>query len=436
MKKKLFPAIVIMLLFFAGCNKIDFDLFGPKPPPGKSYDAQVATAWLKLQTEISKTTPGFSPGVTGRAFAYTGLTLYESIQPGANGFLSLAPQVAGGLLLPKATNKNKYYWPASANKAMADITRAFYAATTAANKVTIDSLEAAFAAKFQTEARAEEIANAVEFGKTVASSIFDWAKLDGSQNTYPPYVAPVGPGLWVPTPPAFAAPAAPYQGTYRSFVSDIANKAALPPPISYSETQGSAFYNMANEIYTISLSLTAYDSTTVRYWADLPGQYNGPAHFTNVVTQLIVKEKLNLLEAAIVYAKHGIAMNDAGIACWKTKYQYNLLRPITYIRNVLGHGTWNSVIATPPHPEYSSAHAAIMKAGATVLEDIFGKHYEFTDRSFESTYGARHYKSFSEYAAEGAWSRIIGGIHYRQSGDAGLVQGKKVGELVNKLRFR
>ena len=193
---------------------------------------------------------------------------------------------------------------------------------------------------------------------------------------------------------------------------------------------------MVEEVYNISQSLTARDSITVRFWGDLAGQYNGPQHFTNVATQIIEKEKLPLFEAAMAYAKHGIAMSDAIIVVFKTKYAYNLLRPITYIRSVMAHPTWNSVIATPPHPEYTSAHAVVMKAAAVVLENIFGTNYTFTDNTFTSTYGARTYASLSQYADEGTWSRVLGGLHYRQSADIGLQQGKKLGDLVNAIKFK
>ena len=147
-------------------------------------------------------------------------------------------------------------------------------------------------------------------------------------------------------------------------------------------------------------------------------------------------KKLKLDEAALVYAKHGIALNDAGISCFKTKYQYNLIRPISYIRNVMGHGSWSTVIPTPPHPEFSSAHAVVGRASSVVLESFFGKKCSFTDRTHEALYGARSYNTLEDYAKEGAWSRVLGGIHYSPSAVAGLEQGRKVGLMVNNLPFK
>jgi len=102
----------------------------------------------------------------------------------------------------------------------------------------------------------------------------------------------------------------------------------------------------------------------------------------------------------------------------------------------MGYTTWNAVIPTPPHPEFSSAHAVVAKASSVALESFFGKKCSFVDRTHEALYGARTYNTLADYAAEGAWSRVLGGIHYHPTADYGLIQGKKVGDLVNSLPFK
>jgi hypothetical protein len=151
---------------------------------------------------------------------------------------------------------------------------------------------------------------------------------------------------------------------------------------------------------------------------------------------LIQQNNLKLDEAAVVYAKHGMAIYEATISVFKAKYTYNLIRPISYIRNVLGHSTWTTVIGTPAHPEYPSAHATIGGASYTILENIFGQNHSFTDRTHEKSFGARSYTSIKAYAVEAANSRFLGGIHYRFSADVGLEQGEHVGELINKIQFK
>jgi hypothetical protein len=70
------------------------------------------------------------------------------------------------------------------------------------------------------------------------------------------------------------------------------------------------------------------------------------------------------------------------------------------------------------------------------LENIFGKNYLFVDRTHENLYGARSYKNLKEYAIEAGWSRVLAGIHYKPSADVALAQGDKVGNLVNKMKFK
>ena len=193
---------------------------------------------------------------------------------------------------------------------------------------------------------------------------------------------------------------------------------------------------MVNGLYTTSLSLSHEDSIIAKFWGDQPGNLNVPAHATNILTQLIIKNNFNLGEAAAAYALHGIALNDASISIWKTKYHYNLLRPATYIRNVMGHTTWNTVIPTPPHPEYSAAHSGISAASAVVFEKIFGVNYSFTDHSYDATYGARSFNSFDDYAKEAGRSRLLAGIHYLPTIAVGLTQGKQIGNKVIQLRLK
>lgn len=433
MKQKLILTAVIIFAL-SGCRKHD------TPGPIGRYNSDVANAWMQMHIRLTRSTPGYNSVVSDRSFAYAGITIYEALAPGIPGSQSLLPQIGGSSVAPDK-NKNDYYWPASVNAAMAAITRSFFETTSPANMTSIDSLEAAFLASFQTQAPAQKIQNAVDYGHSVSNAIFNWSTTDGAHQAYshivdPAYVAPTGEGLWQATFPAFGPPVHPHWGENRSFIANIAAATMPPAPTPYSTALKSDFYAMVNELYTISLSLTHEDSTIAKFWGDQPGNLNVPAHATNILVQLIVKHKLDLGEAAAAYALHGIAMNDASIAVFKTKYQYNLLRPITYIRNTMGHATWNSVIPTPPHPEYCAAHACISAASAVVLENIFGNHYSFTDHSYDATYGERSFDSFDDYAKEAGRARLLAGIHYGPSIAIGLKQGRQVGNKVVKLRLR
>ncbi|MEO6313554.1 MAG: vanadium-dependent haloperoxidase [Chitinophagaceae bacterium] len=438
MKKNLFIVIALLFatfVFSVGCNKNDSNE-NTVSNDAEKYSADVATDWFTLETEFTKSTPGFGPGISGRAFAYSGLALYEAVVTGMPGYQPIYAQLSGKQIV--VGDKSVYYWPACANAALAASAKKFFAATTAENLAKIDKLEADKLSGFQGKATPESITLSVAFGKMVGDSIFSWSASDGGLPPFPVYipVQPVTPGLWEPTPPAFAPGVTPNLGDVRTFVTGIANELMPPAPTAYSEDPASDFYKMVKYVYDTSTRASASDIALVNTWGDNPGNYNGHTHLTKVLTQLIIAEKFDLAKAAAAYAQHGMAINDATIACFKAKYKYKLVRPVTYVRKVMGLSAWNTIIPTPPHPEYPAAHAAISGASATILRYYFGDHYAFTDHVHESLYGAKSYASIDEYEAGSGWSRVLGGLHYVPSVNAGLVQGRATGNKVLALHFK
>lgn len=102
----------------------------------------------------------------------------------------------------------------------------------------------------------------------------------------------------------------------------------------------------------------------------------------------------NLSVAAEAYCKVGMATADTMVTCYKTKYQYNHLRPITFIRANF-NPTWVPLIPTPPLPDYTSAHLVQTGACARVVADIFGVNTTFTDNIINALdLHANIYKTF------------------------------------------
>jgi hypothetical protein len=183
---------------------------------------------------------------------------------------------------------------------------------------------------------------------------------------------------------------------------------------------------MVKQVYDASQILTDDQKGMAMFWRDIPG-VSSPGHWLSIVQQVVRQTNSSLDKAALAYALTGAAINDGLISCWQTKYKYNLVRPITYIRNVLGFGTWSSFLTTPAHPEYSSAHAVLSVAAAEVLEKIFGNIGSFTDHTYDYlNFAPRTYPSLSAIGEEAGQSRFYAGIHYKPSIEAGIKQGKKV----------
>ena len=133
----------------------------------------------------------------------------------------------------------------------------------------------------------------------------------------------------------------------------------------------------------------------------------------------------------------GMGSNDAGTIGFIKKYQVNLVRPITYIRNVMGHTSWNALFNTPGHPEFPSAHALNGGVISVMLTDVLGENFELTlDHYNYLGLPARHYASFDALGKEMGDSRVFGGIHYQASCDKGFWLGKKVSQnILSKVKF-
>ncbi|MGN7886202.1 vanadium-dependent haloperoxidase [Dyadobacter endophyticus] len=413
-----------------GCTLLTLsctDHDGPQVPAEPVSSPEVVTSWLNMQLKIAQAMPA-SPPVHARRWAYSGVALWESLQPGLPGYRSIASQLNGLPSLPQPSPSLTYYFPASANAALAAINRAIHPGISAIILARIDSLEAVNLAKYQQHQQPDVLANSVDFGKKIAAAIFEWSKTDGYDSATP-YTPLGGAAYWKPTPPAFGPAILSNWGKVRTIVSNSDAGAEQGAPIAYSEDKTSEYYKQVEELYNISQSLTQEQRTIATYWPD--------NSWHNVLSQVLATEKPGLAVAAKAFTQLGIAMSDGAISLCKGKYVYQGVRPVTYIRTILNHPEWNTVIPTPPHPEYPSGHSVMSAAAAEVLTAIFGENYHYTDKPYNlPAFAPRQFNSFDEAAAEAAVSRVYAGIHYRKTCEVSLLHGKIVGQnVINALKF-
>ena len=139
----------------------------------------------------------------------------------------------------------------------------------------------------------------------------------------------------------------------RLLTPGLSTENTLSAPIPYSTDASSAFFNSIKEVYNASLILTPEQRTHANYWRGTPDG-SAPAYCYFILLKILIEHgnEAMLDKAAFAYCKIGITLSDAAISCFKENYQYNQLRPVTYIRNVIGHATWNSLIPAPPTPAY------------------------------------------------------------------------------------
>ena len=409
--------------FLSSCQKAKDEHPGQ---PAFNYSSEVLDKWMTLQLRLMRNATGIPNQAFSRHFAYSGIAALESLAPGLPAAQQWSARLNGLTGLPQAQPSVKYYYPANVNAALASINRSMFPNASNTDKAAIDSLENALYASFLGTHTASQLNVSADYGKAVATAVFSWSQTDNSSHANDAYTVVPGPGLWKPTPPALANPSTPYWGNNRPVIAGSTANSSVPAPLTYSATPGSPFYNMVNDVFTASQNLTDDQKAMAMHWRDVPG-VTSPGHWLSILQQVIRKEDAKLDKAALAYALTGAAVNDALISCFHEKYKHKLVRPVTYIREEMGHSAWNSYLGTPPHPEYPSAHSSLSAAAADVLQRLFGNPGSFTDHTYDYLgFGARTYTSYSAIAVEAGKSRLYAGIHYQPSIDAGIEQGKKV----------
>jgi hypothetical protein len=413
---------------------------GHHPQAPDDLPSEVASVWFDQLYDLVKTEQITAPPAS-RIYGLAAITLYEAIVPGSREHRSLVGQLNALTSVPQPARHRRYHWPTVANSAFATAIRALFPDASPAVREAIDALEHSFTVAFRARVRPLVYVRSVVHGRAVADAVLAWAMTDGFAALHDcPYTPPVGLGLWEPTPPAFAPPLEPCWGQLRPFVLASGDACAPPPPPAYAEDPASEFYALGLEVYTTSVHLTEEQRTIARYWADSSGTTGTPpGHWIAIVGQLARNNGLSLMAAAEAYVRVGLAVADAFISCWHTKYTYNLLRPETYITHLIDP-TWLPLIITPGFPAYTSGHATQSGAAATVLTDMFGmKAFTDTlhqDHHLEPPLEPRRFGSFEEAAEEAAMSRLYAGIHYPFDNDQGLAQGRCVGHvIVNRILF-
>jgi hypothetical protein len=402
------------------------------PKDANQFDTEVPVAWFDLAYELARS-EGLTPPVAARTFGYLGVALYEAVVPGMPGYQSLAGQLNGLEAMPEPADL-AYHWPTVANSALAAVLGELLPEAETA----VQAQEAYFVARFQPQLPPGIFQRSVARGQAIGRAIGQWAEADGYAALHNcPYRPPVGEGLWLPTPPRFAPALQPCWGQVRPFVLADGSECNPGPHPVYSEEPDSLFYQEVWEVYSTVNNLTPEQLTIALYWADDPVVTGTPpGHSIAIVSQVLVQQEASLALAAEAYARAGMAVADAFIACWWTKYTYNLLRPITYIYDVFGDTAWTTAVNTPPFPEYTSGHSVQAAAAAQVLTDLFGE-VTFTDRTHEELgFAPRTFSSFFAFAEEAAISRLYGGIHFRSAIELGVEQGKCIGQRVSGLQFR
>src|ERR1700758_206771 len=188
----------------------------------------------------------------------------------------------------------------------------------------------------------------------------------------------------------------PNAGHWKTWVLTAGNQLRLPPPPDEAATR--------EEIAQLKVKASQRDAGTlerITWWNAGPPGYR----WTSIA---IPPGPTNATLHSRIMALLSVAIYDATIIAWDSKYAYNRLHPTAFDPSL------TAALPNPQSPSYPSEHAVIAGAASTVLA------YLFPDKTAD----------LSARAEEAAQVWVQAGLHYPSDVKAGLELGRAVGALV------
>ena len=411
----------------------------PRPTP-----ESVLVARYRLVLDLVRHTPTYSPPVASRAFAYFGVIAYEATASGRSDLATLAGQLHGLAALPAREPGVPYDEAVVLDSALAAATERFFSNTGPSGQHAVQAVEAKLGPAVADALPTDVAERSRNYGRRLTDAVAAWADADGGarvENMGFPLNYTLNPatGHWRPTSTIAQqqAPLLPEWGGMRTFAVPSGKTCDLPPPLPYDAAKESRFYLEALEVHDVSAHLTDEQKSIARFWSDdAMLSTTPPGHWIQIAFQLFDREAMPIDRRVDLLARLGVATADAFIACWATKFEYDVIRPVTFIRANIDPD-WTPLLITPPFPEYPSGHSTASSAMAEVMTRYFGDNYAFEDAShIRDGLPPRQFASFRAAAEEAAVSRLYGGIHFRTAIERGLDQGRCVSAYANALNTR
>lgn len=361
--------------------------------------------------------PFSNPPYAARAYSYVAVAQYEALKAAwhyktlynrqspykiDNGIKALMPESS----LPAYPSED-----AVLSGAAADMLKALFPA--AVEEITLYAADQRNAALWSGRAASSDVAAGLVLGKAVAAQLVARAGGDGMRSAVgtkaqwdllAQQCVDKGEIPWISEDAPKRPPMLPFFGQVRAWnmtAQEIVNERPEAPP----STSSADIQKELEEVKWYSDNMTRERLSIVHKWADGAGTYTPPGHWNDIAAEYIAEAKYSEVRAARAFALLNMALHDAAVGCWETKFFYFNPRPCQLDPSI------KSVTGLPNFPSFTSGHSTFSASAATVLSYLFPQHSEY----------------FQGQAKEASESRLYGGIHYRSDIEMGSAHGNVIG---------
>ncbi len=423
--------------------------------PAAETDSDVVLQWNELFGEIlASSVEDQNPGYASRSMAMLNIAIYDSVNLATDG-----------------DDADTFYdysidFRGSSDNVTTDIVASQAAYTVLSGlypdqQETLDSFLAFSLANFRSgDSTSDSIALGTEIGNEILAVRADDGFDEIVQYTYTDEVGSFQADPLNPNVPVWG----PGWGELDTFAISSTDEYLPETTPALTSEEYAASYNEVKELGAADSTVRTEDQTSAGiFWAyDREGLGTPLALYNDVLAAIAVQQGNTLEENAALFAQASVAMADAAVVAWDTKFTEEFWRPVTAIQSgdidgnplTEGDAEWTALGApdggddeigfTPQFPTYISGHATFGGALFGTLQQFYGTDdisFELTSRELEilledpelqEAYGislddaTRTFSSFSEAMAENGRSRVYLGIHF----DFDDLVGQAVGQTV------
>lgn len=405
--------------------------------------ADVVLDWNRVASDVTRDNTSLqNPGMVSRSMAMMNLAIYDALAMTSSGATTFYDYGSGH---------------SSPGLGYSDNAAASQAAYTVMSGIYGDQqsqLDTALSTSLSLIPNSQAKNDGINLGTMIGQSILDRRANDG-YDTMSQYMPTNAPGHWQSDPLNPGQEAwGPDWGNVRPFAL-ASNTQFMPPPMpEMTSQQYTDAFNEVKSLGAVNSTTRTADQTEIGYfWAyDRVGMGTPHRMFLQVLDTIAQQEGNTVDENAELFAKATVAVADAGITAWNSKFEYDFWRPVTGIREAdtdgnpdtiadpnwtpLGAPGGNGTDFTPPFPTYLSGHATFGGALFGMLQEFYGTDdIPFSLASDEMPGVVRNYDTLSEAMDENGRSRVYLGIHWNFDDSVGQATGSDIASYIASNPF-